>query len=67
MPSNPIFSRSGAALVALMGVIFMSGLVLAAHAIFYLAEIAGCRYRKRTAMTQGEDKSVDLTAKQRKA
>ena len=67
MPSTPVFSRSGAAVVALMCVIFISGLVLAAHAIFYLAEIAGRGYRKRVAMTQGEDKSVDITAKEREA
>ena len=67
MPSTPVLSRSGAAILALMGLVFISCLALAAHAIFHLAEIAGRRYRKRAEMTQSEDKSVDLTAKQREA
>ena len=67
MPSGPIFSRSGAAVLALMSLVFISGLVLVAHAIFYLAEIAGRRYRKRAATTPEEDRAVEAPAKQRKS
>ena len=67
MPSNPIFSRSEAAILALMSLVFISGLVLVAHAIFYLAEIAGRRYRKRAATTPEEDRAVEAPAKQRKS
>ena len=67
MPSNPIFSRSEAAILALMSLVFISGLVLVAHAIFYLAEIAGRRYRKHAATTPEEDRAVEAPAKQRKS
>jgi len=67
MLSNPIFSRFEAAILALMSLVFISGLVLVAHAIFYLAEIAGRRYRKRAATTPEEDRAVEAPAKQRKS